>query len=116
VAYRLRGKTVQEVGGSVQGLCPVAGRERRLEEEAAEHISGGGGGCARPAVGASWGRSAMGRERGGGQQGAAAKGERVSRRWCAQGAARAAEAARAAASRSGGAWAAARAGREERER
>ena len=41
VAYRLRGKMVQEVGGSVQGLCPVAGRERRLEEETAEHISGG---------------------------------------------------------------------------
>jgi hypothetical protein len=41
VAYLLRGKTVQEVGGSVQGLCPVAGRERCLEEEAAEHISGG---------------------------------------------------------------------------
>jgi hypothetical protein len=41
VAHRLRGKTVEEVGGSVQGLCPVAGRERCLEEEAAEHISGG---------------------------------------------------------------------------
>jgi hypothetical protein len=25
----------------VQGLCPVAGRERRLEEEAAEHVGGG---------------------------------------------------------------------------
>ena len=34
VANRLRGKTVEEVGGSVQGLCPVAGRERRLEEKA----------------------------------------------------------------------------------
>jgi hypothetical protein len=41
VAHRLRGKTVEEVGGNVQGLCPVAGRERRLEEEAAEHIGGG---------------------------------------------------------------------------
>ena len=41
MAHRLRGKTVEEVGGSVQGLCPVAGRERRLEEEAAEHIGGG---------------------------------------------------------------------------
>jgi hypothetical protein len=41
VAHRLRGKTVEEVGGSVQCLCPVAGRERRLEEEAAEHIGGG---------------------------------------------------------------------------
>jgi hypothetical protein len=34
VAHRLRGKAVEEVGGSVQGLCPVAGRERRLEEKA----------------------------------------------------------------------------------
>jgi hypothetical protein len=25
----------------VQGLCPVVGRERRLEEKAAEHIGGG---------------------------------------------------------------------------
>ena len=41
VAHRLGGKTVEKVGGGVQGLCPVAGRERRLEEEAAEHISGG---------------------------------------------------------------------------
>jgi hypothetical protein len=41
VAHRLREKTVEEVGGYVQGLCPVAGRERRLEEKAAEHIGGG---------------------------------------------------------------------------
>jgi hypothetical protein len=41
VAHRLRGKAVEEMGGSVQGLCPVAGRERRLEEKAAEHIGGG---------------------------------------------------------------------------
>jgi hypothetical protein len=41
VAHRLQGKTVEEVGGSVQGLCPVAGRERCLEEKAAEHIGGG---------------------------------------------------------------------------
>jgi hypothetical protein len=41
VAHRIRGKTVEEVCGSVQGLCPVAGRERRLEEEAAEHVGGG---------------------------------------------------------------------------
>jgi hypothetical protein len=41
VAHRLRGKAVKEMGGSVQGLCPVAGRERRLEEKAAEHIGGG---------------------------------------------------------------------------
>ena len=25
----------------MQGLCPVAGRERRLEEKAADHIGGG---------------------------------------------------------------------------
>jgi hypothetical protein len=31
VSHRLRGKTVEEVGDCVQGLCPVAGRERRLE-------------------------------------------------------------------------------------
>jgi hypothetical protein len=29
------------VCGDVQGLCPVAGRERRLEENATDHISGG---------------------------------------------------------------------------
>jgi hypothetical protein len=41
VAHRLGGKTVEEVGGVVQGLCPVAGRERRLEEKAADHVGGG---------------------------------------------------------------------------
>jgi hypothetical protein len=41
VAHRLGGKTVEKVGGGVQGLCPVAGRERRLEEKAADHIGGG---------------------------------------------------------------------------
>jgi hypothetical protein len=41
VAHRLGGKTVEEVGGGVQGLCPVAGRERRLEEKAADHVGGG---------------------------------------------------------------------------
>ena len=41
MAHRLGGKTVEEVGGDVQGLYPVAGRERRLEEEAAKHIGGG---------------------------------------------------------------------------
>jgi hypothetical protein len=41
VAHRLRGKAVEEMGGSMQGLFPVAGRERCLEEKAAEH--GGGG-------------------------------------------------------------------------
>jgi hypothetical protein len=41
VAHRLGGKTVEKVGGGVQGLCLVAGRERRLEEKAADHIGGG---------------------------------------------------------------------------
>jgi hypothetical protein len=41
VAHRLGGKTVEKVCGGVQGLCPVAGRERRLEEKAADHIGGG---------------------------------------------------------------------------
>jgi hypothetical protein len=29
------------VGGGVQGLCPVAGRDRRLEEKAINHIGDG---------------------------------------------------------------------------
>ena len=41
MAYRLRGKTVEEVGGSVQGLCLVAGRERRLKEKASGHVGCG---------------------------------------------------------------------------
>jgi hypothetical protein len=41
MAHRRRRKAVEEVGGGVQGLCPVAGRERRLKEKAADHISGG---------------------------------------------------------------------------
>jgi hypothetical protein len=40
VAHRLRGEAV-EVCGGVQGLCPVAGMERRLEEKATDHIGGG---------------------------------------------------------------------------
>jgi hypothetical protein len=40
-AHCRRRKAVEEVGGGVQGLCPVAGRERRLKEKAADHISGG---------------------------------------------------------------------------
>jgi hypothetical protein len=42
VAHRLRWEVVEEVGGGVQGLCPVAGRERCLEEKASNHIGGGG--------------------------------------------------------------------------
>jgi hypothetical protein len=49
VAHRLRGKTT-EVCGGVQGLCPVARRERRLEEEATNHISGGANHAFGPAV------------------------------------------------------------------
>jgi hypothetical protein len=41
VAHRLGGNTVEKVCDDVQGLCPVAGRERRLEEKAADHIGGG---------------------------------------------------------------------------
>jgi hypothetical protein len=41
VAHRLRWEAVEEVGGGVQGLCPVAGRERRLEEKASNHVGGG---------------------------------------------------------------------------
>jgi hypothetical protein len=41
VAHRLGGKTVEKVCGGVQGLCLVAGRERRLEEKATYHIGGG---------------------------------------------------------------------------
>jgi hypothetical protein len=41
VAHHLRGKAVEEVCGGVQCLCPVASRERRLEEKAADHIGVG---------------------------------------------------------------------------
>jgi hypothetical protein len=41
VAHRLRWEAVEEVGGGVQGLCPVTGRERRLKEKASDHIGGG---------------------------------------------------------------------------
>jgi hypothetical protein len=37
VAHRLRGKTAEKVCGGVQGLCLVAGRERRLEEKITDH-------------------------------------------------------------------------------
>jgi hypothetical protein len=39
--HHLRGKMTEEVCGGVQGLCPVAGRERLLEEKATDHIGGG---------------------------------------------------------------------------
>jgi hypothetical protein len=40
-AHRLRGKTIEEVCGGVLGLCPIASRERLLEEKATNHIGGG---------------------------------------------------------------------------
>jgi hypothetical protein len=50
VAHCLRWKAVEEVGGSAQGLCPVAGRERRLKEKATNHIGGGSNHALGPAV------------------------------------------------------------------
>jgi hypothetical protein len=50
VAHRLGGKMVEKVGGGVQGLCPVAGRERHLEEKATDHIGGGANHAFSPAV------------------------------------------------------------------
>jgi hypothetical protein len=41
VVHRLRGEAVQEMCSGVQGLCLVAGRERRLKEEATGHVGGG---------------------------------------------------------------------------
>jgi hypothetical protein len=38
---RLGGKAVEEIGGYVQGLRPVAGGKRSLKEEATQHIGGG---------------------------------------------------------------------------
>jgi hypothetical protein len=40
VAHHFRGETVEEMCSGVHGLCPVAGRERRLEEKAADHVGG----------------------------------------------------------------------------
>jgi hypothetical protein len=59
VAHRLGGKTVEKVGASVHGLCPVASRERCLEEKAADHICGGANHVFGPAV---LGRSVRARE------------------------------------------------------
>jgi hypothetical protein len=50
MAHRLRGEAVEEMGGGVQGLYPVAGRERRLKEEAAYHIGGGANHAFGPAI------------------------------------------------------------------
>jgi hypothetical protein len=50
VAHCLGGKTIEKVGGGVQGLCPVAGRERRLVEKAMDHIGGGANHAFGPAI------------------------------------------------------------------
>jgi hypothetical protein len=50
MAHRLRGKTVEEMGCSMKGLCPVGGRERRLKEKAADHVGGGANHALGPAV------------------------------------------------------------------
>jgi hypothetical protein len=50
VAHRLRWEAVEEVGGGVQGLCPVASRKRRLEEKVADHVGGGANHALCPAV------------------------------------------------------------------
>jgi hypothetical protein len=41
---------VEEMCDGVQGLCPVAGRERRLEEKAADHVGGGANDAFGPTV------------------------------------------------------------------
>ena len=38
---RLGGKAVEEMGSSVQGLCPIVGRKRHLKYDATDHVSGG---------------------------------------------------------------------------
>jgi hypothetical protein len=40
MAHRLRGEPVEEMCSGVQGLCPVAGRERRLKEKEIDHVGG----------------------------------------------------------------------------
>jgi hypothetical protein len=50
MAHRLRGKAVEEMCSIVQGLYPVAGRERRLKEEVADHVGGGANDVFGPAV------------------------------------------------------------------
>ena len=50
VAHRLRGEAVEEIFYDVQGLCPVAGKERRLEEKAADHVGDGANNAYGPIV------------------------------------------------------------------
>jgi hypothetical protein len=39
--HRLGKKAVEDMGSNVQGLCLIASRERRMKEEAADHVCGG---------------------------------------------------------------------------
>jgi hypothetical protein len=41
VTRRLGGKVVEEMGTSVQDLCPIADRKRRLKKETTDHVGGG---------------------------------------------------------------------------
>ena len=50
VAHRHRGEAVEEMCGGVQGLCPVAGRERHLKEKATNHVGGGANDVFGPAI------------------------------------------------------------------
>ena len=50
MAHRFRGELVEEVGGCVKGIDPVAGRKRRLEEKAADHVGGGANHALGPTV------------------------------------------------------------------
>lgn len=44
------GKIVEEMGSSVQGLCPIVGGKRCLKEEAIDHVVGGANNLFGPAV------------------------------------------------------------------
>jgi hypothetical protein len=50
VARRLHWEVIEEVGGGVQDLCTVAGRERHLEEKATDHFGGGANHALDPTV------------------------------------------------------------------
>jgi hypothetical protein len=50
VAHRLRGEAVEQMCGGVQGLCLVAGKEKRLEEKVADHVGGGANDAFSPTI------------------------------------------------------------------
>jgi hypothetical protein len=50
VAHRLRGEAIEQMCGGVQGLCPVAGKERHLKEKAIDHVGGGANDAFDPTV------------------------------------------------------------------